>query len=83
MPLSPQRPCSPEEDGFANIRIDKVGILLDFGDHTVLIPEKTISRNTVVIKPGGNDDVNRVQLELLASNILVTDDAPEEVRVYP
>lgn len=82
--MPPYDPVTPEGDGFAHVTLTGDGdIVLQLGDRVVQIPGRTISKGSVVIKPGSNDDVNRVQLEFLASDVWMDDGIRGEVKVYP
>lgn len=80
----PYKPASPEGDGFAHVTITKDGIDLQLSDHVVHIPGQTISKGSVIIKPGGDDaEINTVELVLLASDVWLDDDIRGEVKVRP
>ena len=69
-------PSGPERDGFADITFTAAGMELTLAEgRTVLIPSRTIRKSSMVIKPGGPTDVNRVQIELLAGEVTVRADS--------
>lgn len=76
-------PSGPDVDGFANVRFTSDGMVLELAEgKTVLVPCITIHKASMVIKPGHNDQVNIVQLELLAGEVEVQDGSyPEEFAV--
>ena len=84
-PLFPSQPAFDPEtpaDGTPHVRIAGDGIYLEFEDRVVFLPGRSILRHSVVVKPGGNDNVNRVQLDLMVCDIHVDEGAwTNEIRV--
>lgn len=83
--MPPYDPSGPDNDGFANIRFTHEGLVLELSaGQRVLVPSITIHKASMIIKPGSDNMVNIVQLELLAGEVEVCDDSfPEEFRVQP
>lgn len=81
--MPPHDPSGPDIDGFANIRFTHEGMVLELAEgKKILVPAITIHARSMIIKPGGDNMVNMVALELLAGEVEVTDDSfPEEFTV--
>jgi hypothetical protein len=68
------QPCTPEEDGFPNVRVTADSVILDYGEGGMrTLPFSGIERNGITIKPGGENGLNRIQVTLFASGISVDD----------
>ena len=76
-PSMPEYDPATPEDGLANVCFTADGMDLALaGGVSVHVPNTTIARDSIVITPGSDTDVNRVTLTLLASEVDVDDDAP-------
>lgn len=75
-------PNDPDRDGMPHVHIEPDGIWLGFGDDDLFIPAGAIQKNGVAISPGGEHDVNRVAIVILASNVIIREDAHhEEIKI--
>lgn len=77
-------PCDPDVEGFAHVRVEADNVILELAQgHVVTIPGVTIEKGSVILRPGGPDNVNKVQLILLASEMSYGDDNRDDVAVEP
>ena len=77
-------PCDPDREGFAHVRIEGDNVILELAaGHVVMIPGATIKKGGVILRPGSDEMVNKVQLTLLASEMSYADDNLDDVDVEP
>lgn len=81
--MPPYQPATPEGDGVAHVRIRGDNVVIVGNGYTLVIPGHTIEKNSVIIKPGNEQDFNKVQLTLLASEVVYEDDNRDDIKVQP